>query len=328
MAMTALVAALCSACGDDDAEPTFLGPVDAGAVGIVDAAPEAEASAPVVAEPLTTTACGTAAGGGGSGGTLVRDLSALEGRALIASDQSLLARQLDANGCPGEPISSFGDNGTLAMPALSAAPLAGGRALVVTTDGMALLDSTGAVTGTCQQDGSPVRARLLDALPEGRAVAAFTRSPISVLQTSIASPSACPAQAQALDPAPFAIAALALDTSGTGLVTVEQQTPTSPLQVARYDAQGKRTRLQGGSSDASSPAHLCSAQAVVDTPAGVVVADTTCRRVVRFGADDKRVEVASFDGSPQALAWVQPRVLVAVVSAVEDGAVATFNTLP
>lgn len=327
IALAAALGLVGAACGDDEADPVYLGPVDAGAVGIVDAAAEAEAAAPVQAEPLDTLACTTAALTGSSAATLVRDLSTLEGRALIASDDSVLARQLDADGCPGEPIASFGTNGTLAMQAFAVAPLAGGRSLVATADDLKLLDSTGAVAGSCTQDGANVRARLVDALPEGRAVAAFTRSPVTVMETMLASPAQCSATSQALDPAPFAIAALALDTSGKGLVTVQQDTADSPLQVARYDANGKRTAVLGGSSDPARPAHLCSAQAVLDTPAGVVVADARCKRVLRFGADSQRVHVASFDGSPQALAWVQPKVLIAVVEPLQDGAVATFQTL-
>ncbi len=305
-----------SACGGDDDDPAFLGPVDGGAVE--------DAKQPDVAPPpvsaLESAACGSVA-------VLspVRYVATLESRGLLTLQGEVRAVQIGADGCPGATIPSFGNAGSLAIDAVSAVALPGGRSLVATHTDTLLLDSTAAQIDSCKSDGKSMITRTLHANPEGRVAAAFTKSPIALLDLGLGI-DLCTSVPLSLAPAPYAITAVALAITG-GFVTVEQASPASPLVVARYGADG--VRIASSTAYASLAASkLCSATGLIDTPAGIFVTDTTCRRGVLF---EKQALYATahtaFALSPRgaALSPDQRHVLVTVTQPTDGGTETTFE---
>jgi hypothetical protein len=313
-----------SACGGDDDDPAFLGPVDGGAVQ--------DAKQPDVAPPpvsaLVSAACAGSTPVEAPVGTIaVRSVATLESRGLLALDAEVRAVQVGADGCPGAAIPSFGNAGSLAIDATSAVALPGGRSLVATGTGTLLLDSTGAQIDGCKADGQSLVARALHASADGRVIAAFTKSPIALLDLALGA-NQCTSVHLSLSPAPYALTAVAFALTG-GFVTVEQASPASPLVVARYGTDG--VRIASSSAFASQPASkLCSATGLIDTPAGVFVTDTTCRRAVLFEKEALHAtgEIA-FDFAPRgaALSPDQRHVLIALTQSVHAGTKATFERI-
>jgi hypothetical protein len=311
-----------SACGGDDDDPAFLGPVDGGAVQ--DATQSDVAPPPV--STLTSAACTGSTPVEASGDTIaIRSLATLESRGLLALHEQVRAVQVGADGCPGAAIPSFGNAGSLAIDAVSAVALPGGRSLVATGTDTLLLDSTGAQVDTCKADGESMVARTLHANADGRVAAAFTKSPIALLDLGLTT-TQCTSVPLPLSPAPFALTAVAIALAG-GFVTVEQASPASPLVVARYGTDG--VRVASSSAFASQPASkLCSATGLLDTPAGIFVTDTTCRRAVLFEKDALHAtSELAFDRSPRGAALTPDKthVLIALVQSVEKGSIATFE---
>jgi hypothetical protein len=311
-----------SACGGDDDDLAFLGPVDGGAVQ--------DAKQPDVAPPpvstLASAACTGSAPVEAPAGTIaVRSVATLESRGLLALHEEVRAVQVDAFGCPGAAIPSFGTSGSLSIDATSAVALPGGRSLVATGTGTLLLDSTGAQIDSCKANGGTMVARALHASADGRVAAAFTKSPISLLDLGLAA-NQCTSVPLSLSPAPFALTAVAFALTG-GFVTVEQASPASPLVVARYGSDG--VRIASSSAFASQPASkLCSATGLIDTPAGVFVTDTTCRRAVLFEKEALyATSEITFDLAPRgaALSPDQRHVVIALAQSVNDRTTATFE---
>jgi hypothetical protein len=309
-------------CGDDDLDPAYLGPVDAGATQDVPT-PDIEPPTP---SSLVSVSCSDSTPVLGPDVTrVVRSIATLDSRAIVAQSAALRAIQLDSQGCPGAPIPSFGTNGSLEIEAVSAVPLPGSRTLVAKNDATVLLDSTGQEVGSCRTNGANLIARSLQADGEGRVAAAFAKTPIALLTVELASP-ACDAASVPLSPEPFALAAVALARGG-GFVTVEQTTPASPLVVARYGSEGVREASSTPYAN-HGPSKLCSATGLIDTPAGIFVTDTACRRVVLFDGDLLyAVAQLSFQNSPRsaALSPDGKHVLIALAQTLENGAVATFE---
>ena len=193
---------------------------------------------------------------------------------------------------------------------------------------MALLDASGATIGACKTSGNDTAARSVSMGTNGKGVALFSRSPVYAITTDLAYPTACDGTAVTLQPAPFAIAAAAPRFDGSGWVTVEQVTASSPLVVAWYGNDGKRA----GATDGVVPGRLCSAAGIVDTERGAVVADSACKRVMVFDRGTLfATGEASIDGTPRGIgATGVGTVVVAVAHGVKDGAIATFEvvTLP
>jgi hypothetical protein len=311
-----------SACGGDDDDPAFLGPVDGGAVQ--------DAKQPDVAPPpvsvLASAACAGSAPVDTPAGTIaVRSIATLESRGLLALHGEVRAVQIGGDGCPGAAIPSFGNAGSLSIDATSAVALPGGRSLVASGSGTLLLDSTGAQIDSCKADGEDMVTRALHATADGRVAAAFTKSPIALLDLGLAA-NQCTSVPLSLSPAPYALTAVAFALPG-GFVTVEQASPASPLVVARYGTDG--VRIASSSAFASQTASkLCSATGLIDTPAGVFVTDTTCRRAVLFeGETLHATHEITFDPAPRgaALSPDQRHVLVALAQSVNDRTTATFE---
>lgn len=311
-----------SACGDDDDDFAILGVIDAGfpeAAG-VDAAPP---------DPVTmqSASCpGSRVETAQDVANTVRAIATRDRLAVVTVDGAVRAYQLDqgANDCPGEVLASFGTDGSVAIDAAAAVALPAGRVLVAARDGMRLLDAAGSEVTSCERDGSALIVRSLHATLEGETVAALSKSPVSRLTLGNVV-SACSATALTLDPAPFAIAAVANATE-PGLIVVEQVSPTSPLVVARYDAGGEQ--VASSKAYASSTGSLCSATGLVDTPRGVFVTDSACRRVVLFeeravGTASNELYVAgtvSFDRVPRGAALMpsEGQVLIALAEPAAD----------
>lgn len=309
-------------CGGDDDDPYFLGPVDGGAV--------VDAPAPDVQQPalgsLTVDKCT------GSNPLLaedpksrVRSLAVLDQLAVVAAPGSLYALRLDASGCPSGPFETFGDDGVLALDASAAVPLVGSRTLVAAGQGTSLLDSTGAEIGTCGTAGLVLRT-LQGSGNEG-AVGVVAQAPLTLLATDLEQgPAYCTTSTLPLSPAPFAVVQVAADTQG-GFVTVEQATPSSPLAVSRYGADGTRSKTSAPFAG-TDEARLCSASGLVDSESGVLVVDATCRRVVLFDRDALFAKAeARFDGEPRGAARVAAGAswLVTVARASGEGTVTTFE---
>lgn len=311
-----------SGCGGDDEDPAYLGPIDAGA-------PQ-DSQPPVPQPPVPTSlvaeSCSNATPLLGADVTrVVRSIATLDSRAIVAQSEAVRAIQLDSQGCPGAPIPSFGTNGSLEIEAFSAVPLPGSRTLVAKSDATVLLDSTGQEVGSCQTDGTHLVARSLHADAEGNVAAAFTKAPIALLAVGLGS-TGCGSTSVPLSPEPFALAAVALARDG-GFVTVEQATPASPLTVTRYGSDGVRVASSVAYATQGS-SKLCSATGLVDTPAGILVTDTACKRVVLFDAQRMYATAqVSFENAPRgaALSPDKKHVLIALAQTVENGAVATFE---
>ncbi|OQB07368.1 MAG: hypothetical protein BWY17_05302 [Deltaproteobacteria bacterium ADurb.Bin207] len=311
-------------CGEDEDDPAYLGPVDGG--GEQDTEP-IDGPPPVVNALLSKACTKSDAVLAPSDTVPVRSLSTLEGRGMLTLHDRVRAVRIESDGCPSTPISSFAHEGSLEIDAFSAIVLPGARSLVATAEGTVFLDSEGNTIEQCLSGGDSMIARMLVANASGRVAALFAKSPVAMLDLSI-SAIHCSSIPLSLSPAPSAIAAVALDPQG-GLVTVEQATYSSSLVVARYDANG--VRVGSSSAFSSHPASkLCSATGLVDTPAGVFVTDTTCRRVVLFDGDALFAAAAStFDDHPRgaALSPDQRHVLIALTSSVENGSQATFESI-
>ncbi len=308
------------ACGDAEEDPVFLGPVDAG-LG-------EDGTTPDVGLPplgsLATSACSSRLRLEGK----LRDVGTLGSRATVTSDGVLRTIKLDAEGCPGDPIGSFGQEGAVEIDAMAAAPLPGGRTLVATSRATILLDSTGQEEGSCLGASGDLVIRALQANAQGRAIASLALPPVTWLTTDLAQPGLCQSMSVTLDPPPFALARVALARNG-GFVTVEQATASSPLVVARYDAAG--AQVDSSAAYASSEqGKLCSTTGLLDTPAGVFVTDSACRRAVLFDQDALRpTREARFDSIPRGAAFAgdDSRVLVAHVESDETGPIVSFERI-
>jgi hypothetical protein len=214
------------------------------------------------------------------------------------------------------------------MQALSAAPLPGGRTLVASESGTVLLGSLGNVAGSCLDVDNPVKARWLAVDAEGQGVALLVRSPVDRLATDLAQPAACAASKLTLQPDAFVLLAMAPALSGDGFVAAEQSAASAPIALSRYSAAGTRTQTASWSSE--HPGHLCSASGLLETPHGIVAADSTCRRVVVY--DPVTLEptaAAALDGTPRGLAYTGEGASVLVVTTVagDGGSQATISLL-
>ena len=310
-----------SACGSSGQDPWYLGPLDQDA-GAPDTAPTPDAPAPTPSA-LSVTVCNSAPVLGSDVTRTVRAVATLESRGVLTLEGTVRAVQLDADGCPGAPVVSFGEGGDAAIDASDAVLLPGGRTLVASGAKTVLLDSTASELGSCTN----VSARVLDAQANGLVAAAFTRSPIALLTTNVEAPASCGVTLKELSPAPFAVVAIGRGRAD-GFVSVEQGNAASPLVVARYAEDGQRLAISHPTG-AKEPGWLCSASGMADTPVGVAVADATCNRVVLFEAKADTmvpVGVAELDGSPRGLALTPSgsHLLVPVAKTLSDGAMATF----
>ncbi|MCU0690289.1 MAG: hypothetical protein MUF54_02700 [Polyangiaceae bacterium] len=322
-------------CGEHETDPWRLGPVDAGR-GAKDGTSEADA--PIPDEPTPLGGLSRCEGAAPILGTtveaVVRGVAAFnkEERALVTLADRIRAVQLE-NDCPGEPIASFGIRGEVAQSAQIAVPLAGNRVLVADAQRTVVLDSAGAQAKVCELlAGGQVRARMLAARADGSALAGFLRSPLVALTTSVADPDSCTAAELELTPEPHAIVALGVSADG-GFVTVERPTPGSQLVVARYDRAGHRAGESPPHLPAGHTGLICSAAGVVDAGGhGIVVADSTCQRVLVFDAASLQATyIAEVDGSPRGVTLVADSAdtaLVAIARAIRGGVEASFVTLP
>lgn len=320
LALPALLTSL-AACGSSPKDTSFLGPIDAGS-----GAPETstdQASPPPVTE-LATSSCASGTLVGQDTATVLRSVGLAANRGVLVTERGVEAWEVDDSGCPLARAATFGDGGQVDMPALGAAALPDGRALVVTADKAQLLSAAGQPVAECQLAGQALIARGVSVGGDGNAVAWFARSPLFALHASAAS---CDVSAVQLSPAPFVVAAAT--TSSGGWITVEQSVAASPLAVAWYDASGQRARTSEAWSADGDPGHLCSATAVAEAQGRVLVADSVCERVVEFDATTGNpTGYAAFDGTPRGVGIAKNgSALVAVARVVDDGAVATFETI-
>ena len=297
-----------AACGNDEDDTAYLGPIDGG--------PAHDAKPPPIRPPepvsIDIDDCPSyAALTGPDGASVVRSIATLENRAVLTLNAELRSVQIGVNGCPGDPIEAFGTDGSLAIDAISAVALPGGRTLVATAAGMQLLDSAGGLVDDCGGLEGSMIARVLHASDAGQVAAVFTKSPVMLLELGMDA-SRCLARDLSLSPAPFSVAAIAMARFG-GLVTVEQASATSPLVVARYDDAG--VRIASSTAFASeSASKLCSVGGMVDTSAGVFVTDTTCRRGVLFDREELfAIAVHAFDAIPRGVAISPDKSHVLVV---------------
>ncbi len=309
------------ACGSSERDVAYLGPVE-GDASPSDANQEQEV--PPGPEALSWAACAAGALVGQDEANVVRSVSVIGDRAVVASAQSVSAWSLDAAGCPAERVTSFGTNGEVEVDATSAASVPGGRAIVTSAVGTMLLNAAGEVVGRCRLGGGEVIARLVTMGADGNGVALFTRSPLYAVRTDLAWPTGCEVSLRTLTPEPYAIAAVARLESGW--VTVEQKLAMSPLFVAWYDEGGNQVRTSQAWSGTNQPGHLCTATAIAATTSRVVVNDAGCGRLVVFDSTSGNpVGVGALDGTPRGVAvTASGNVLVAVARRVGDGAVATF----
>lgn len=309
------------ACGSSERDVAYLGPVE-GDASPSDANQEQEV--PPGPEALSWAACAAGALVGQNEANVVRSVSVIGDRAVVASAQSVSAWSLDAAGCPAERVTSFGTNGEVEVEATSAASVPGGRAIVTSAVGTMLLNAAGEVVGRCRLGGGEVIARLVTMGADGNGVALFTRSPLYAVRTDLAWPTGCEVSLRTLTPEPYAIAAAARLESGW--VTVEQKLATSPLFVAWYDEGGNQVRTSEAWSGTNQPGHLCTATAVAVTASRVVVNDAGCGRLVVFDSTSgKPVGMSAPDGTPRGVAvTASGNALVAVARRLGDGAVATF----
>lgn len=310
-----------AACDEDAAETYYLGAVDAASA--TDAAPpDVTVDSPSLA-PLAITPCAVAPVEGPDPLAIVRSVAALQSRLIVASHDAVLAFALRTDACPAEPIAAFGQNGRVAIAAVSAAPLPAGRAIVATSDRTLLLDSDGSESGTCLSQSADVRVRWIASNDDGHALGVFVRSPLLTFATDLGNPASCEVAPLEIPDQPLAILAVAPAPDGQSLVAVEQQTTTAPLALARYDLNGTRIAT---STTLPYPLGLCSASGLVVTHDAVVVADGACGRVVAFdGTSLAPNGEALLDGAPRGLAWPGGnRVLTAVANATLSGAEARF----
>jgi hypothetical protein len=258
--------------------------------------------------------------------TLVRQVAALQSRLIVTTTDGVDAWQLDATGCPLTKIDTFGDKGHVAIDALCAGPLPGGRALVANGTRSVVLDTTGAIVGQCADEGSEVKARFVDIRADGRAVALTVRSPVEVLQTNLDNPTLCAASKQELAPQAFAVLAITHSRGAEGWVAVEQDNGYAPIGLSRYDASG--TRVASATwPDALDAGHLCSAAGVVETDRGIVVADSACKRVLVYDSSTLQPTwQAALQDTPRGVAYGgdAPQVLVPATRIVASGAQAIF----
>jgi len=321
-----------SACGDDKVDPVFLGPLDASpgedaSPDIVQPEPTALPvldcpTSPTILDPDITK--------------IVRSIGTLDARALVTQNGSVHAVQLGNDGCPSEPMASFGTNGVLTLDATVAAPLPNTLSIVAVSDGTRILDSTGTDIGRCPTNGEDLVVRSLQANANGQVAAAFTKAPVSRLTVT---PTNCAIESFNLS-SPFAFVQVGLSRDG-GFVTVEQASASSPMVVAHYDSKGEAVSSSELAAVAGA-AKLCSATGLVDTPAGIFVTDTTCRRVVLFqefdlpdppdGSPARMLQLTaetSFEKTPigAALTPDESHVLIAVAESIENGALATFKRI-
>jgi hypothetical protein len=324
-----------SACGDDEVDPVFLGALDASPV---------DAASPDVVQPDTTALpvldCPNSPTVVDPDiASIVRSIGTLGARGIITQRGSVRALQLETGsdkGCPSAPIASFGTNGTLAIDATAAAPLPNTLSIVAVSDGTLILDSTGTEIGRCPTNGEDLVVRSLQANANGEVAAAFTKAPVSRLTVT---PTNCAIESFTLS-SPFVFVQVGLSRDG-GFVTVEQASATSALVVARYDSQGEAVSSSELFATAGA-AKLCSATGLVDTPAGIFVTDTTCRRVVLFeefelpdppdGSPTRMLQATgetAFEDTPigAALTPDESHVLIAVAQTIENGAVANFKRI-
>ncbi|MBI5532834.1 MAG: hypothetical protein HY898_08980 [Deltaproteobacteria bacterium] len=322
---TALACAtLAAGCEDDSKSGVwYLGPVEA---GTVDATTPPDSAPPVTLGKLAQSPCVAPVLEGKDESSIVRQVAAMQSRLIVTSSGGIDAWQIDSQGCPSAKIDAFGDKGHVAIDALSAAPLPGGRALVATGGSTMVIDSVGKTAGTCKAGESEVKARWLATNSEGKALALLVRSPIGALTTDLADPTLCGAQSIELSPVAFVVLAIGYARSGDGVVTAEQDTAYAPIGLARYDAAGTRTSSASWVA-ADDPGHLCSVAGLVETDQGIVVADSLCRRVVLYdSATLQPAKEAKVEDTPRGVAFIgdAPRVVVPLTRAVAGGAQATF----
>ncbi len=313
-----------AACDDDATETYYLGAVDAAAA--TDAAPPDVAVDSPALSSLASTPCAIAPIGGPDPLAVVRSVAALQSRLIVASHDAVLAFALGTDACPTEPIAAFGQNGRVAIAAVSAAPLPAGRAIITMSDRTLLLDSDGSEAGTCLSENADVRVRWIASNGDGHALGVFVRSPLLTFATDLGAPASCEVAPLELPDQPLAVLAVAPAPDGQSFVAVEQQTTTGPLALARYDLTGTRIAT---STTLPYPLGLCSASGLVVTDDSVVVADGACGRVVAFdGASLAPNGEAQLDGAPRGLAWPGGnRVLTAVARATLAGAEARFVSI-
>jgi hypothetical protein len=219
------------------------------------------------------------------------------------------------------------------VDALAAAPLpSAGRTLVATQSGLQILDSTGKNPTDCTGSAA---ARLLairahdSATKVSKAGSGYGVLAASSLETvSTEAGSSCSTAALKLQSSVQLVAAIA-PAADDGFVLAEQETASSGLVVSRYDSTGARLLSSAKGTEESNPAHLCSVSGMVDTAAGIVVTDATCKRVVLF--DDTLTPIGSLqlDTTPRGVVALDDasKVLVAVTSPTSTGAQGMFITV-
>lgn len=313
------LATFVAGCDEDDTEPVYLGVVD-GAAMPDSPGPDASPDAPEI-RSLTISDCGgqSASWQGSDVASVVRFVASGNNRVLVTLQKGVFDFEFPSGiGCNLTPPS-----GPFAAGAAAAAPVPSGM-VVATEDRTLLLDAAGAEVAGCTSSGTELRLRWLASNNAGKAWGAFVRSPLASLSADTAN-FKCEGASLPLDANPFAVLALATASSSEDLIVVEQQTASSPLALARYDATGKRT---GISPDQPGAPVLCSVTGLVDTDQGILAADGACKQLVLYDSGTlQAVGRAELDGSPRGLAWLPggTKVLVPVAYPTESGAEAVLK---